>query len=115
TLLTADTPELAAAQAEWERTEGSQSSSWTTLATATAVAASGATLTKQEDHSLLAGGPAPDTEKFTFTAATDPKAITALRLEMLTHDSLPAKGPGRAPNGNFVLTDIRLATGPRDA
>lgn len=114
-LLAADTRELAAAQAEWERTLGSQSVPWMTLDPATAAAASGTTLTKQDDRSLLAGGTAPETEKFTIVAATDLQAITAIRLEMLVHDSLPAKGPGRAPNGNFVLTDLRLTVGLKDS
>ncbi|MCA9217322.1 MAG: hypothetical protein KDB27_29840, partial [Planctomycetales bacterium] len=34
------------------------------------------------------------------------KQITGLRLEALADDSLPAKGPGRAQNGNFVLNEI---------
>jgi hypothetical protein len=34
--------------------------------------------------------------------------ITAIRLEVLPDAKLPAKGPGRAPNGNFVLAEFRL-------
>ena len=34
--------------------------------------------------------------------------ITAIRLEVLTHPSLPQGGPGRAGNGNFVLNEIQL-------
>ncbi|HEX7377709.1 MAG TPA: DUF1553 domain-containing protein, partial [Pirellulales bacterium] len=35
--------------------------------------------------------------------------ITALRLEVLPDDSLPAHGPGRAANGNFVLHEVEAA------
>src|SRR5262249_9742154 len=35
-----------------------------------------------------------------------------LRLEVLPDPSLPAKGPGRAPNGNFVLTEFKLTFTP---
>ena len=34
--------------------------------------------------------------------------ITGIRLEVLADKSLPAKGPGRAPNGNFVLNDFKV-------
>ncbi|MBI1831466.1 MAG: hypothetical protein HYR84_08455, partial [Planctomycetes bacterium] len=34
--------------------------------------------------------------------------ITGLRLEVLPDPSLPAQGPGRAQNGNFVLQELRL-------
>src|SRR5439155_23506393 len=40
------------------------------------------------------------------TASSLPKHVTAIRLETLPDDSLPAKGPGRSNNGNFVLTEI---------
>ena len=32
----------------------------------------------------------------------------ALRIEALTHESLPQRGPGRAGNGNFVLGDLQV-------
>ncbi len=36
------------------------------------------------------------------------RGVTAVRVEALTHDSLPRKGPGLASNGNFVLTDVQV-------
>src|SRR5690606_13468317 len=38
-------------------------------------------------------------------------AITGLRLETLTHESLPKKGPGLAGNGNFVLGELEVLSG----
>lgn len=38
--------------------------------------------------------------------------ITAVKLEVLADDSLPSKGPGRAANGNFVLSTFGVAFGP---
>ncbi|MFM7866985.1 MAG: hypothetical protein ACKPHU_22460, partial [Planctomycetaceae bacterium] len=38
--------------------------------------------------------------------------MTAVRLEALTHQSLPQSGPGRAPNGNFALGNIAVAASP---
>jgi hypothetical protein len=37
------------------------------------------------------------------------KEITGLRLEAISDASLPAKGPGRAQNGNFVVSELKLS------
>jgi hypothetical protein len=37
--------------------------------------------------------------------------LKAVKLEVLADDSLPSKGPGRAANGNFVLSTFGLAYG----
>jgi hypothetical protein len=76
---------------------------WTVLEPAEMKSKGGATLTKQENGSILVSGPNPDTDEYTITAKTDLKGITAVRIELLPDDSLPGKGPGRAPNGNLVL------------
>src|SRR5262249_43454802 len=39
---------------------------------------------------------------------TDLEHITAMRIEVLDDPSLPGKGPGRAANGNFVLSEVAL-------
>ena len=46
---------------------------------------------------------------------TDLKAITGFRLEALTDPKLPAQGPGASENGNFVLTEFRVATASEPA
>ncbi len=73
-----------------------------------AVADSGVELSAQPDASILVKGkvPAKDIYRLSFPASTMP--ITALKLEVLTDPSLPAKGPGRADNGNFVLTGLKV-------
>ena len=43
-----------------------------------------------------------------------PKEITAIRLDVLPDDSLPAKGPGRAGNGNFVLSEFVVQSKPAE-
>ena len=50
---------------------------------------------------------------YTVVAHTDAKGIRAVRLELLTDDSLPSKGPGRAPNGNLVLTRFLVTAAPK--
>jgi hypothetical protein len=70
-------------------------------------AASGATLVAQEDDSLLVTGDISDKDKYTLVVEPPEQPLTGLRLEAITHDSLEKKGPGRAPNGNFVLSELR--------
>jgi hypothetical protein len=103
---TADTPtpELAAAQEQWEKARAV--SIWTALKPASAAAKNGSSLAIQGDDSILAGGANPATEIYTVTVTGFPQGITAFRLDVLPDDSLPAKGPGRAANGNFVLTEF---------
>ena len=69
----------------------------------------GSTYNKLPDGSYLATGATPSLETFTLVAKTKRKAIRSFRIEALSHDSLPAKGPGRAPNGNFVLGDVTVS------
>jgi hypothetical protein len=101
---------LDARQAQWEASvKATLPPTWTTLDVGKAVSQGGATLTKQNDGSFLVSGKNPVKDTYTITGATKLNGITALRLEVLPDASLPAKGPGRAPNGNFVLTELTLS------
>lgn len=67
-----------------------------------------------DDGSLLVTGEVPDSTSYTLKARTALKGIRAIRLEMLTHESLPANGPARG-NGNkpnAIVTEARLAAAP---
>ncbi|MFN9409667.1 MAG: PSD1 and planctomycete cytochrome C domain-containing protein [Akkermansiaceae bacterium] len=88
---------------------------WTTLVPTALQAASGAKLTIQPDGAVLASGENPTQERYTVTAAVTLGTISAIRVEALPDDSLPARGPGRAVNGNFVMTDVRMALNPPSA
>jgi len=69
----------------------------------------GATLTVGKDGSILASGSKDAIDVYSVVGKAKFKdPITALRLEVLTDPSLPAKGPGRADNGNFVLQEFKL-------
>ncbi|MFK8110640.1 MAG: PSD1 and planctomycete cytochrome C domain-containing protein [Rubripirellula sp.] len=63
----------------------------------------------QPDNSILASGKSPKQDTITVYAKVPQQSLTALRIEALTHDSLPRNGPGRAPNGNFVLSNLTVA------
>jgi hypothetical protein len=94
-------------QVAWEK-ELQQKPVWTTLDVASAVSAGGAVLTRQPDGSILVTGKNPFPERYTVTATTKLTNLTGIRLEVLTDPALPSKGPGRAPNGNFVLNEFRV-------
>ena len=42
-----------------------------------------------------------------LTLPTDLETVTAIRLELLADPKLPGGGPGRAGNGNLVLSEFR--------
>ena len=45
---------------------------------------------------------------YTVVAETGLRGITGIRLEALADDRFPAGGPGRARDGNFVLTEFEV-------
>jgi WD40 repeat protein/tetratricopeptide (TPR) repeat protein len=85
---------------------------WEVLAPAELATAGGTTLTKQPDGSILASGVDPRPETYTITAKTRMSGILGVRLELLPDPSLPGDGPGRAPNGNLVLSEFRITAAP---
>jgi len=101
-VLDTPTPELAAAQQAWE--QGQQP--WIPLTPDSLQALSGTQLKTRGDGAILATGPNPATETYTLSFSKLPAAVTAFRIEVLPDDSLPQKGPGRAGNGNFVLSEL---------
>ncbi len=104
--LNTPTNELAQAQLAWEATQVD----WQVLKPDAIESLGGVTLIVQEGGSILASGANPATDTYTLTFNQTPADITAVRVEVLPHDSLPKQGPGRAGNGNFVLSEIRIAT-----
>lgn len=100
-----DSPENLELVAAWENASRARGV-WTTLPLATFTSAFGTALERLDDGSILSGGPAPETEVITVSLRGPRPPITALRLDLLTDDSLPVKGPGRAHNGNLHLSEI---------
>jgi hypothetical protein len=80
---------------------------WTVLVPSSVAARDRTRLKVQADGSVLAGGPNPATESYTLSGDLAPGQIDALRIEALTDPSLPRTGPGRAPHGNFVLSELK--------
>jgi hypothetical protein len=66
------------------------------------------------DGSILAQGYAPTKHTITFTAKTDLKTITAVRLELLKDPNLPLGGPGRSIYGTGALTEFKMRAAPAE-
>jgi hypothetical protein len=81
---------------------------WTVLKPTAMESERGATLTLQGDDSILASGTNGSGDVYTVTAVSDLDRVAAIRLEALPDPSLPNKGPGRHPSGNFQLSAFRL-------
>jgi hypothetical protein len=101
--------ELAITVEKPDDSKQSNSVAWTPLAPSEFRSVGGAKLTKLADGSLLASGENPAQDSYIIKAGSPADAITAIRLETLTDDSLPRKGPGRAVNGNFTLTEFTVS------
>jgi len=88
----------------------SEKTKWTVLEL-DAKSKHGATFEKLDDGSLLIGGENKANDEYKLTARSPLTKIRSVRLEALTHERLPNNGPGRAGNGNFVLSEIWFRTG----
>ena len=85
-----------------------KSATWSVLTFSETKSQAGATFTRLDDGSYLAGGTNGGQDTYTFTAGTPLRRITGLRLDALAHPSMHKGGPGRADNGNFALSKIRV-------
>ena len=110
-----ETPQQKAAFADWLDGTRTASMQWKPLSLTKAETTAGGPLEIGKDGIVLATGDNPDTVTYTLTATSPLKQITALRIELPTSDKLPAKGPGRAGNGNFVLNRVTLTSGQENA
>ena len=108
------TAERLAEVAKFEQARGTAKERWQVVKPDAVVSRDGATLTVQADGSVLSGGKAPDRDVSTATFTSELKAVTGLRVEVLTDDTLPHKGPGRQDNGNLHLSEVRVTAAPKD-
>jgi len=116
-----DQPRLEDELQGWLASKREVARHWETLHPMIATSSKGTTFTVLEDDSLLAGGNYPNNDVYTIEIETDLPRITALKLEVLPHESLPAGGPGRAPisvgeiitKGDFLLSEIEVQAFPR--
>jgi len=103
--------ELDAAFHQWETAAKLAGDRWKELTSISLKSQHGTTLTSTENGEVIASGKNPDKDIFELEFATDLAALGALRIEVLSDESLPAKGPGRAGNGNFVVNEVEVSYG----
>ena len=95
-------------QAARTAAETDNEGNWRVLEPVEFSSAGGATLNKRDDSALVVVGANPPKDAFTINVTANLERITALRVEALPDDSLVNRGPGRAVNGNYVLTEVRV-------
>lgn len=98
-------PAIDAKQQEWEKQSAAP---WKQVDLLTITSPQKTEFESLGDNSWLAKGEAPahDVYELTFDTA---EAVTGVRIEALTHESMVGKGPGRSSNGNAVLTGMEAA------
>ena len=105
----ASRPEWLTAYTTWQKDQSNavlQERRWSALKPITAVSVGGSELKIAKDDSVLASGKKTVTDTYNLSFTNGLKDIVGLRVETLPHDSLPGKGPGRAEDGGYVLTEV---------
>jgi len=98
---------LAQAQA-FEASRRAKSENWMLLDPVRFLHTGSGSAVKQSDGSILFGGARPEKDVYRIEGVVNLDKVTALRLEVLTDDSLPQRGPGRQDNGNLHLNEIEV-------
>ena len=93
---------------KWENEQVYSETIWNTLSPHELSSSFGAKLDLESDQAIFVSEK-NDAGSYHVIAKTDLIGITAIRLEVLTDDRLPKKGPGRAGSGNFVLSELELS------
>jgi hypothetical protein len=86
-----------------------QLASWQPLEFDSYLSLEGATISKDNEQSYVVSGLSPPTDSYVLSSRTNAKQVTALRLDVLPHASLPMQGPGRCENGNLHLSEITVS------
>jgi hypothetical protein len=94
--------------AEWERRRAASEVNWKIMSPQVFTSSGGATLSLQADGSILSAGARPERDTYIIETASPLPAIAAVRLEVLTDENLPHRGPGRQDNGNLHLSEFEL-------
>jgi hypothetical protein len=110
----AEPDELIRAREAWTATLARQPR-FEPLVPVTMASARGATLVTAGEHSVMAEGEKPDVDDVTLVFDLPPGPLGAIRLEAIADKKLPSGGPGRAGNGNFVVTEVTAALRPATA
>jgi hypothetical protein len=107
-----ESTELPAKINAWAAEQAGKLAPWQVLDARRLTASNGSTLEQREDGSIAASGDENGQGTYTVVAETEATGVRAFRLEVLSDPGLPAQGPGRAGDGNFVLNEIEVFAAP---
>lgn len=95
--------------AKWEESDVKVQTPWavSTFSDLKSKVHKDAKLAQSEDGAVLSTGPTGLGE-FILTSISNPEQIGGLKIDAISDDSLPGKGPGRSAGGNFVLTELTV-------
>lgn len=96
----------------WSKRDPQQDSPWLIPEEISFKSQGAAVFTRQPDESWLVSGPNAANDSWVIEFATKRTGIKSIRLETLADPSLKQSGPGRAPNGNFALSDFQVSIRP---
>ncbi|AMV26016.1 hypothetical protein VT84_16575 [Gemmata sp. SH-PL17] len=94
--------------AEWELKHAGAGVVWTVPAFTAITSDAGSKLVMRGDDSIRAEGTRPERDTYTLTTRVKARRVTAVRLELLTDETLPMHGPGRCDNGNLHLSEFKV-------
>jgi hypothetical protein len=104
--------------AAWEQRESAKAVAWTVVRPTT-MSTNLPHLRLLDDGSVLASGDQTKSDTYTLAFGAKFDGVTALRLEVLPHESLPDRGPGRTyyegRKGDFFLNELTLSMGDKPA
>ena len=98
--------------ADGRSVDGQIGTGWIAMKPLKVESTSGTTLSVLQDDSVLASGNRPAQDVYTITCESGLTGVTGVRLDVLPDPSLPGQGPGRAPNGNFLLSEVEVLVSP---
>ncbi len=108
---------LPAKLTEFEKQYTANNVDWIPLLPTLVAGAKETTLRVESDRSVIVEAKGARNAVLTLTFPTNLKNITAFRLEAIADPSAPNGGPGRAGDGNFVLSEFEVyaasATDPK--
>ncbi|HEV3386511.1 MAG TPA: PSD1 and planctomycete cytochrome C domain-containing protein [Gemmata sp.] len=114
----AETEEMQKAFAKWVTEQEKTATTWTVIRP-TKMEAGLTKLTLLDDGSIFATGDTTKRDVYSLSFEQLPANATAIRLEALPDERLPAGGPGRTfyegPKGDFFLSELTLATDGKPA
>jgi len=104
----------------WTSEQAELASAWDPLRPEALLTKKDTELVVLDDLSVLAKGAHPNNDVYTLEFQSDLPRITALRLEVLPHESLPVGGPGRMAFtindelqiGDFFLSELKVFATP---